>query len=187
MRGQLSIFKGAQKVPSGKYFIKSINMKEALGFLLITFEEFNMSPFLEHDPLEERVFNYKGPFKNFYCPLCRTKRAIVHNYKLTKQNFIQIFLITIIINLIVYPFTGAKGLFFIFLVWGAFEFFKRSLFKKEIPCPHCGFDASWYKKDVKVARRLVKEFWKRKGQNKSEPPQTPPEEVFSEESSVAPG
>ena len=32
-------------------------------------------------------------------------------------------------------------------------------YRKEIPCPHCGFDASWYKKDVKIARRLVKEFW----------------------------
>ncbi|MEE2743418.1 MAG: hypothetical protein VYD54_05885 [Bdellovibrionota bacterium] len=143
------------------------------------------SPF-EHGPLEERVFHYKGPFKHFYCPLCRTKRAIVHDYKLTKQNFIQILLITIMINLVVYPFTGLKGLFFIFLVWGAFEFFKRSLFKKEIPCPHCGFDASWYKKDVKVARKLVKEFWNSKEQNKSEPPQTPPGEVFSEESEVAP-
>jgi hypothetical protein len=68
------------------------------------------------------------------------------------------------INLLIFPFTGFKGGFFIFLVWGGFEFIKRSLFKKEIPCPHCGFDASWYKRDIKVARKLVQEYWDRKSE-----------------------
>jgi hypothetical protein len=48
------------------------------------------------------------------------------------------------------------------MVWGAMEFSLRLLFKKEIPCPHCGFDATWYKKDMKVARQKVKEFWDKK-------------------------
>jgi predicted RNA-binding Zn-ribbon protein involved in translation (DUF1610 family) len=121
-----------------------------------------MSSSSEYNPLEERVYCYKEPFKNFYCPLCGTKRSIVNNYRLTGKNFIQILLITVMINLLIFPFTGFKGVFFIFLVWGGFEFIKRSLFKKEIPCPHCGFDASWYKRDVKVARRLVQEYWNRK-------------------------
>lgn len=121
-----------------------------------------MSSSSEYSPLEERVYCYKEPFKSFYCPLCGTKRSIVHNYRLTRKNFIQILLITIMINLLTFPLTGFKGAFFIFLVWGSFEFIKRSLFKKEIPCPHCGFDASWYKRDVKVARRLVQEYWESK-------------------------
>jgi len=121
-----------------------------------------MSSSSEYSPLEERVYCYKEPFKNFYCPLCGTKRSIVNNYRLTGKNFIQILLITVMINLLIFPVTGFKGAFFIFLVWGGFEFIKRSLFKKEIPCPHCGFDASWYKKDVKVARKLVQEYWDRK-------------------------
>ena len=33
---------------------------------------------------------------------------------------------------------------------------------KQISCPHCGFDATWYKRDVKVARQLVKDFWVQK-------------------------
>ena len=125
-----------------------------------------MSVGIDVKPLEERVYRYKQPFKSFYCPLCRTKRSIIHNFRLTKGNFFQIFLITIVINICVFPFTGAKGLFFIFPVWGIFEFVKRSLFKKEIACPHCGFDASWYKRDVTVAKKIVADFWiKKDGQN----------------------
>jgi hypothetical protein len=43
-----------------------------------------------------------------------------------------------------------------------FELSIRTDFKKQVPCPHCGFDATWYKKDVKVARSVVKEFWDQK-------------------------
>ena len=42
---------------------------------------------------------------------------------------------------------------------GSMEVYKRLNFRKEIPCPHCGFDASWYKRDVKVARKLVERHW----------------------------
>ncbi len=52
-----------------------------------------------------------------------------------------------------------KGAFSFFLVWAFFEAALRLNFRKEVPCPHCGFDASWYKKDVNVARRKVDEFW----------------------------
>ena len=66
------------------------------------------------------------------------------------------------LSMIFYPFFGLRSLVVFFMVWGAMEFSLRLLFKKEIPCPHCGFDASWYKKDVKVARQKVKEFWDQK-------------------------
>lgn len=59
-----------------------------------------------------------------------------------------------------YPLMELKGIFSFFVVWGAFEAALRVNFRKEVPCPHCGFDASWYKKDVKVARQKVDEFWK---------------------------
>ena len=61
-----------------------------------------------------------------------------------------------------YPFLGFRSVVVFFLVLGGMEFSIRVLFKKEIPCPHCGFDATWYKKDVKVARQKVKEFWDKK-------------------------
>jgi hypothetical protein len=50
-------------------------------------------------------------------------------------------------------------MFIFFPLWMGFEWVRRALFSRGIPCPHCGFDASWYKRDVKVARRLVSDFW----------------------------
>lgn len=57
-----------------------------------------------------------------------------------------------------------RGVFSFFVYLAAFEWVRRANYRKEIPCPHCGFDASWYKKDVKVARKLVANYWADKGQ-----------------------
>jgi hypothetical protein len=61
-----------------------------------------------------------------------------------------------------YPFFKVESFIVFFAVWGSFELAIRSDFKKQVPCPHCGFDATWYKKDVKVARQKVAEFWAQK-------------------------
>jgi hypothetical protein len=52
--------------------------------------------------------------------------------------------------------------FVFFIYWFGFEATVRLLFKKDLPCPHCGFDASWYKRDVRVTRQKVEEFWQAK-------------------------
>ena len=95
----------------------------------------------------------------FFCPLCSTPRSIAHTHKLSKKNYIQILILTAFTTFAAFPFCGFKGVFSLFIYLAAFEFTARALFKKDIPCPHCGFDASWYKKDVKVARTKVDEFW----------------------------
>jgi hypothetical protein len=71
----------------------------------------------------------------------------------------QILLISSIAMLIGYPFWGVKVAVVIPIIWGLFEAAHKLLFRKEIPCPYCGFDATWYKRDVKLARKAVKEFW----------------------------
>ena len=55
-----------------------------------------------------------------------------------------------------------------FVIWIGAEAVVRLRFKKEIPCPHCGFDATWYKRDVKVAKKLVSQFWQQQEQQKTE-------------------
>ena len=69
----------------------------------------------------------------------------------------------ILILLLYYPLMKIHSFFVFFIIffviWAMVELAKRLRFKRDIPCPHCGFDASWYKRDIKVARRLVKEFW----------------------------
>jgi hypothetical protein len=63
---------------------------------------------------------------------------------------------------ICYPIMSFRGVFSFFVFLAGFELVRRVNYRKDIPCPHCGFDASWYKKDVKVARRLVADYWAEK-------------------------
>lgn len=109
--------------------------------------------------LTSRVYRYKKSTMDFFCPLCRTERSFSSNFRLTPMNFVQMGLITVVLTTLLFPWLGFKGSFIFFAVWGAFDFGSRVNFRKDIPCPHCGFDASWYKRDVKVARKLVHQFW----------------------------
>jgi hypothetical protein len=81
---------------------------------------------------------------------------------LTLKNYLQISLCTLLTTLAFWPLMHVRGAFSFFVYWTAFEWVRRSLYRQEVPCPHCGFDASWYKRDVKVARELVYSFWSEK-------------------------
>ena len=122
----------------------------------------NLSKLKVSNPLDSRPYRYKKAVFNFFCPLCSTERAMTTNHRLTIKNFIQISLITIVISAALYPWMALRGVFSFFLVWPLFEGARRLMFRKEVPCPHCGFDASWYKTDVKMARQKVAEFWQSK-------------------------
>jgi hypothetical protein len=113
-------------------------------------------------PLVTRVYKYKNKSRNFFCPLCRTERNVNTSPRLTTKNHIQIILTSIILGSMLYPFFKVESFVIFFVVWGSFELAIRSDFKKQVPCPHCGFDATWYKKDVRVARQKVAEFWAEK-------------------------
>ncbi len=113
-------------------------------------------------PLENRVYKFKNKANTFFCPLCRTERGISVSPRLTKKNYLQILLTSIVLGSMLFPFTGVKCFFIFFVIWGVFELAVRSDYKKQVACPHCGFDATWYKRDVKVARQLVKDFWAQK-------------------------
>ena len=91
------------------------------------------------------------PVRNFGFHLSSTKKTCLKERAEKTYNFIIILL------------------FSLFVIWALFELFIRTLFRREIPCPHCGFDASWYRKDVKMARRLVKDFWENEASDSTEP------------------
>ena len=113
-------------------------------------------------PLVNRVYKYKNKSRNFFCPLCRTERNVNASPRLTKKNLLQIVLTSIVLGSLLYPFFGVESFVVFFAIWGVFELAIRSDFKKQVACPHCGFDATWYKKDVRVARQKVAEFWAQK-------------------------
>ena len=118
--------------------------------------------------VDKRVFRYKNPHTEFLCPLCGVERAVRYTSKLSVKNYIQIAMISVPVVYFLFPLMGERSFFVIFILWFIFEGVKRLLFSREIPCPHCGFDASWYKRDVKVARQKVKEFWDKKNSEKKE-------------------
>jgi len=115
--------------------------------------------------LEKRIYKYKNPAKVFFCPLCRTERALTLSAKLSPKNYLQIFLTSLCLGGLLYPLMQVRSFFVFFIVWAVFELVVRTKVKKEVPCPHCGFDATLYKRDVRIARHAVKDFWEQK--NKS--------------------
>ena len=62
-------------------------------------------------PLVERVYRYKEPLRASIALFVVQKEASFTIFRLTKGNF-QILLITIVINICVFPLTGAKVFFF---------------------------------------------------------------------------
>ncbi len=122
----------------------------------------------KYKPLEPRTFRYKNPAMEFFCPLCGTKRAIITNPHLTAKNYLQITMLTTMTSMVLWGVMSWRATFSFFFFWAAFEGIRRTMFRKEIPCPHCGFDASWYKRDVKMARQLVHNFWEAKNPQNGE-------------------
>ena len=55
---------------------------------------------------------------------------------------------------------GARSLIWFFIVFAVYEGVKKILYRREVICPYCGFDMTWYRRDVKMANRLVKDFFK---------------------------
>jgi hypothetical protein len=115
-------------------------------------------------PIENRPYRYKKAALRFFCPLCATERAITTHPHVTRKNHLQFLLATVLISMPLYQQMQGFVVVFYFMIWGAFEAIIRAKFRKEVPCPHCGFDASWYKRDVKVTRERVKNFWQDKTQ-----------------------
>lgn len=96
--------------------------------------------------------------KEIFCACCRTPRKLRYNRHLSTMNYLQILIIAGAVAGIAFPWLGSKGLVALPIVWVSFETIHKSLYRKDLKCPYCGFDPTWYKKDVKLARRKVEEF-----------------------------
>lgn len=120
------------------------------------------------DLRNKRFYKVKNAKAHFLCPLCRSPRDMFYHKNLNEKQYIQILVITGSLIYFLFPFMGLKALSMIFIVWPAFELVNKMLYRKEIPCPYCGFDAMWYKRDVKVARKKVEEFWQGNVPNKEQ-------------------
>lgn len=95
-----------------------------------------------------------------FCACCRTPRKLRYARYLTKMHYAQILVLTLVFAAATFPWLVWKGLFALPLIWGIFESTHKSLYRKDLQCPYCGFDPKWYRKDVKLARQKVEEFLK---------------------------
>jgi hypothetical protein len=100
----------------------------------------------------------KKDSKECYCALCRTPRVLRYERNLSKRHYIQIALISLVLMVAGFSFIDFKVVGAPFLVWLVFESIHKSYYRRDLVCPFCGFDPTWYRKDVKLARRKVEEF-----------------------------
>ena len=113
-------------------------------------------------PLESRPFRFKNATKKFHCPLCASERYFTRSHRLSAKHYLQISILTGVCTMALFDVMQWRGISLFFIFWARYEGARRILYRNDIACPYCGFDASWYKRDVKVARRLVEEFWQKK-------------------------
>lgn len=103
-----------------------------------------------------RRFSFKQhAFFEFYCPLCKITKRSFYWPKPQFRHYMGIFSLGIAMGMALWPFFGAKGAFWIFPVWGVFEFFYRARARQSIICTRCGFDPYAYKFNFELAKQKV--------------------------------
>lgn len=95
-----------------------------------------------------------------FCALCRSPRVLRYSRRLQKRHYLQIMTLGLVLIAATFQWFTWKGAFALPLIWAIFESTQKSLYRKDLKCPYCGFDPTWYKKDVNLARRKVEEFLK---------------------------
>lgn len=100
-----------------------------------------------------------------FCAHCRSPRVIRYSRRLLVRHYFQILTLGFVFTVATQPWFGLSGAFALPLIWATFESIHKTLYRKDLKCPFCGFDPTWYKKDVKLARRRVEEFLKQNPQS----------------------
>ena len=98
--------------------------------------------------------------RDCFCALCRSPRKLRYSRHLKGLHYLQIVILTVVFTAIFWNWLTYKGAISLPVIWIAFEAIHKSLYRKDLKCPYCGFDPTWYKKDVKLARQKVEEFLK---------------------------
>jgi hypothetical protein len=98
--------------------------------------------------------------KDCFCALCRSPRKLRYSRYLSGRHYFQILVLTVVFTACSYPWLDWKGVASLPIIWALFESVHKSLYRKDLKCPYCGFDPKWYKKDIKLARQKVEEFLK---------------------------
>jgi hypothetical protein len=110
-----------------------------------------------------KFYKYKNVKREFLCALCESPRALRYSPQLGTNHYQQITVLNLALAYPLYSLMGIKAIFFPFIIWAIFEFTNKILYRHDLICPHCGFDPTWYRRDIKIARRKVEQCIKNKG------------------------
>ena len=110
----------------------------------------------------KKFFKVKNSKKEFICALCKAPRQMRYSKNLSKMTYFRLFLFSAFLVWALSPFFGVKAILAVLPLWPVVEFTNKILYRKEIACSYCGFDATWYRRDVKIAKRKVEDFWSEK-------------------------
>jgi hypothetical protein len=102
----------------------------------------------------------KSHVRDCFCALCRSPRKLRYSRSLKSGHYFQILVLTLVVTAATFPWLTWKGSLSLPIIWIIFDYSYKSLYRKDLKCPYCGFDPAWYKKDVKFARQKVEEFLK---------------------------
>lgn len=108
---------------------------------------------------DRKFFKVKNPNKSFLCALCSAPRQMKYNRNLSFKNYLQLTTLAVGLMYFLFPVFGFKTIYLMFVIWFIAEVANKILYRNKLPCPYCGFDATWYRRDVKVARKKVEDFW----------------------------
>ncbi|MFP5489893.1 MAG: hypothetical protein ACLGG0_00225 [Bacteriovoracia bacterium] len=99
----------------------------------------------------------KAAKRDCYCALCRSPRSMSYQRHLSPLHYLQMALLTVVLTWLMFDFLEWKTLGSFFFIWASYEFSRKLLYRRELKCTVCGFDPTWYKRDVRIARRHVED------------------------------
>jgi len=115
--------------------------------------------------LEEKLNPVSKAAWTFFCPQCRTPRALRMSASPWKlRHVFQVGLTTVVFALLASPWLSWKGIVAFVPFWMVFEAVYRLKLRNELCCRNCGLDPLLYLTDVNRARDEMMEFWKKKYQ-----------------------
>jgi len=102
-------------------------------------------------------FNRIEEKRDCYCALCRAPRVLRYGRHLGPLHYLQMALLTTVLTWALFDWLEWKTLGSFFFIWAGYEFTRKLLYRRDLRCQNCGFDPTWYKRDVRIARRRVEE------------------------------
>ena len=88
--------------------------------------------------MKKSFIKVSAPKRNFICALCSSHRKLKYSKNLTPKHFVQIFVLTLAFASLSWSALGISSLIALPVIWMTFEFTNKVLYRKDIPCPHCG-------------------------------------------------